>query len=177
MKLANGKFTQGFTLMELMVTLAVAAIVLTVGVPSFNSVIKDSRMTTQANQIVTSVKMARSAAVRYQRNATVCVSDNFDAAVPSCAAGTDWSNGWIVWVDKDRDGIADANEIIAVHEPLAGFSTLNGLATNGFTYDPRGFSVGGGDDLTLCDDRTGETGRLVRVNNTGRTNVSRIGCM
>ena len=71
MKLANGKFTQGFTLMELMVTLAVAAIVLTVGVPSFSGVIKDSRMTTQANQIVTSVKMARSAAVRYQRNATV----------------------------------------------------------------------------------------------------------
>ena len=83
----------GFTLLELMVTIAIAAIVLSVGVPSFRGVIMDNRLVSQANQIVTSIKIARSAAVRFQRNATVCASSNFDATTPSCSASNDWSNG------------------------------------------------------------------------------------
>lgn len=166
----------GFSLLELMITLAVAAVVLSVGVPSFRAVVMDNRLVSQANQFVTSVNMARSAAVRFQRNATVCTSANFDAALPTCAPSTDWSNGWIVWVDKDRDLATDADEIISVHGPLNVRSTFTSLALGSFTYDARGFGIAGGDDLILCDDRTGETGRLIRVNNVGRTNVSRQGC-
>ena len=166
----------GFTLIELLVTLAVAVIVLTVGVPSVRGVIMDSRLVSQANQFVTSVGMARSAAVRYQRNATVCASANFDDPVPDCTASTDWSNGWIVWVDKDRDAATDANEILSVFGPINDSSTLSSLAVSSFTYDARGFAVTAGDDLTLCDSRTAETGRLIRVNSVGRTNVSRQGC-
>lgn len=165
----------GFTLLELITTMAIAAIVLSVGVPSFRGVIMDNRLVSQANQIVTSIKIARSAAVRYQRNATVCASSNFDAAVPSCSASNDWSNGWIVWVDKDRDATTDANEIISVFGPIHSASSLNSGAP-GFTYDARGFAATGGGDLTLCDNRTAETGRLIRVNAVGRTNVSRQGC-
>ena len=165
----------GFTLIELMVTLAVAAIILSVGVPSFRAVIMDNRLVSQANQLVTSIKIARSAAVRYQRNATVCASANFDATVPSCSASTDWSNGWIVWVDKDRDAATDANEVISVFGPIHDASTLTSGAP-AFTYDARGFGVTGAADMTLCDSRTAETGRRIRVNTVGRTNVSRQGC-
>lgn len=165
----------GFTLIELMITLAVAAIILSVGVPSFRAVIMDNRLVSQANQLVTSIKIARSAAVRYQRNATVCASANFDAAVPSCSASTDWSNGWIVWVDKDRDAATDANEVISVFGPIHDASTLTSGAA-AFTYDARGFGVTGAADMTLCDNRTAETGRLIRVNAVGRTNVQRQGC-
>ena len=165
----------GFTLIELMVTLAVAAIILSVGVPSFRAVIMDNRLVSQANQLVTSIKIARSAAVRYQRNATVCASANFDATVPSCSASTDWSDGWIVWVDKDRDAATDANEVISVFGPIHDASTLTSGAP-AFTYDARGFGVTGAADMTLCDSRTAETGRLIRVNTVGRTNVQRQGC-
>ncbi len=55
--------SRGFTLLELMVTLAVAAILLSVGVPTFRSVIMDNSLACQVNQFVTSVNMARSAAV------------------------------------------------------------------------------------------------------------------
>jgi type IV fimbrial biogenesis protein FimT len=165
----------GFTLIELLTTLAVAAIILSVGVPSFRAVIMDNRLVSQANQLVTSIKIARSAAVRYQRNATVCASANFDAAVPSCSASTDWSNGWIVWVDKDRDATTDANEVISVFGPIHNASTLSSGAA-AFTYDARGFGTTGAADMTLCDSRTAETGRLIRVNTVGRTNVSRQGC-
>lgn len=162
----------GFTLLELIVTLAVAALLLGVGIPGFQSVTKNSRLIANANEFVTAINMARSAAVRYQRNATVCLTSDFDAAVPACDAGTNWSNGWVVWVDKDRDGTADADEVISVHEPLSGTSTLFSTTTNRFTYDARGFAVVAGDDLSLCDDRVGETGRVVSVNAAGRTNVS-----
>lgn len=170
------KQSKGFSLIELMVTLAIAAIVLSVGVPSFRSVIMDGRLTTVANQFVTSVSLARSAAVRYQRNAFVCTSSNYDDPIPVCTASTDWSNGWIVWVDKDRDAVTDANEIISVFAPLSDSSSFSSLGTAGFAYNARGFSLSGGDELTLCDTRTAETGRLIRVNAVGRTNVSRREC-
>ena len=166
----------GFSLLELIVTLAVASIVLSIGVPSFRAVVMDNRLVSQANQFATSVSIARSAAVRFQRNATICASANFDAAIPTCNATTDWSNGWIVWVDKDRDLATDADEILSVHGPMNARLTFTSTALGSFTYDARGFGIAGGDDLTLCDDRTGETGRLIRVNNVGRTNVSRQGC-
>ena len=167
---------KGFNLIELMVVLAVASILLSVGVPSFRSVIMDNRLADEANRFVTSVNAARSYAVRYQRNATICATADFSAAVPTCDATTDWSNGWIVWVDKNRDSITDANEVISVHEPLSETSTFSSTVASSFTYDARGFSLSGGDDLTLCDNRTAETGRLIRLNNVGRTNVSRQVC-
>lgn len=166
----------GFNLLELLVTLTVASIVISVGIPSFRGVIMDNRMASEANRFMTSVNTARSYAVRYQREATVCATADYNAAVPSCEATTDWSNGWIVWVDKDRDSATDADEIISVHEPLSDSSTFTSAAQSEFTYDGRGFGTGAGDTLTLCDNRTGEMGRVISINNTGRTNVTRAEC-
>lgn len=169
------KKSNGFTLLELMITLSIVAIVVTIGVPNFRGVIMDNRMVSQSNQFVRSINLARSSAVRYQRNAVICVSNDYDAAVPSCAASTDWSNGWIVWVDKNRNAATDANEIVSVFPPLSDNTNFFSIAVTNFTYDARGFVVAGG-DLTMCDDRTGETGRFIRVNAVGRTNISRQGC-
>lgn len=166
----------GITLLELLIALAVASVLLSAGVPGFRNVILDNRLVSQANEFVTAVNLARSSAVRYQRNATVCASANFDAAVPTCAAGTDWSTGWIVWVDKDRDGATAANEVVAVNGPLADATTFSSTAVSAFTYDALGFGVTAGDVLTLCDGRSGETGRVISVNNVGRTSVARQVC-
>jgi type IV fimbrial biogenesis protein FimT len=170
------KRENGFTLLELMVTVGIAAILLSVGVPSFRGVIMDNRLVRDSNQFVASINMARSAAVKYQRNATICASSNYSAAVPTCSASNDWSNGWIVWVDKDRDGGTDANEIISVQEPIDGTTSFSASAVSEFSYDARGFGVTPSDDLTLCDSRSGETGRVIKVNAVGRTHVDREGC-
>ena len=170
------KRNKGFTLLELMVTVGVAAILLSVGVPSFRAVIMDGRLVRDSNQFVASISLARSAAVRFQRNATICTSANFDAAVPTCAATTDWSNGWIVWVDKDRDGATDANEILSVYAPINDTTVFSATTATQFSYDARGFGASPADTLTMCDDRSGEMGRSIKVNNVGRTNVSRQQC-
>ena len=125
---------KGFNIIELMVVLAAAAILLSVGVPSFRGVIMDNRMSNQSNGFVTAINSARSYAVRYQRNATICATADHSAAVPTCDATTDWSNGWFIWVDKNRDTITDANEIISVHEPLPDTSTFSSTAASAFTY-------------------------------------------
>ena len=154
----------GFTLLELLVVLAVSSILLTMGVPSFRAVVLDSRLVSETNQFVSAVNLARSAAVQYQRDAVICTS------------ATDWTDGWIVWVDKDRDAATDADEIIAVREPLSDTTAFDSGATDRFSYDSRGFGLSGADTLTVCDSRQNETGRQVRVNAIGRTNVAPIDC-
>ena len=133
------KQEKGFTLLELMVTLAIAAILFSVGVPGFRSVIMDSRLVRDSNQFVASINLARSSAVRFQRSATVCTSANFNAVLPSCSGSSDWSQGWVVWVDKDRDGAIDANEILSVQEPMDSMTTFSATNAALFSYDPLGF--------------------------------------
>ena len=175
MKTQNLKTQRGLSLIELIVTMAIAAIVLGVGVPTFGNVIADNSMASNANRFVASINLARSSAVRYQRPAVICASSNYNATTPTCDAGTDWSNGWIVYVDKDRDGAVDADEVQSVFEPMDDDVSFASGAVASFTYDARGF-VNNGDNLTLCDDRTGEMGRQVRVNAAGRVSVVRQVC-
>lgn len=170
------KRQKGFTLLELMVTLAIVSILLSVGVPGFRSVIMDSRLVRDTNQFVGSINLARSSAVRFQRSATVCTSANFNAVLPSCSGSSDWSQGWIVWVDKDRDGAIDANEILSVQEPIDSMTTFSATNVALFSYDARGFGSSPADELMMCDNRSGETGRRIRVNAAGRTHVKQQGC-
>lgn len=99
----------GFTLVELMVTIAVLAILLTIGVPSFNSVIASNRLSAGANEFVASLQLARMEAMR--RNTRVVVCRSADQA--TCATGTTWT-GWITFVDSNRDGTPGATEVLRV---------------------------------------------------------------
>lgn len=159
-----------------MLVLAVGSLVLSLGVPSFQGVVMDSRMVSGTNQFISAVSLARSSAVRYQRNATVCTSNDYSAATPTCSGSTNWSNGWVVWVDKDRDAAIDADEVVAAHGPVDGSTTMATAGTNRFTYDSRGFGISAADVLTVCDNRDAETGRRVTVNAVGRTSVFDFAC-
>jgi len=81
----------GFTLVELMVTLAVLVILLTIAAPSFQNVTLGSRLSSYANSLVASAHLARSEAIKRNAVVTLCVSSDGT----SCGAG-DWAQGWIV---------------------------------------------------------------------------------
>ncbi len=81
---------EGFTLIELMVTLAVAAIMLTIAVPSFQEFIGSNRLTSEANGFLTSLNLARSEAIKGNVRVTLCVSSNGT----SCAASGGWELGY-----------------------------------------------------------------------------------
>lgn len=154
---------RGFTLVELMVTLSVAAILLTVGVPGMRDLIANNRLTATTNLFVSSLNIARSEAIKQARNATVCAS----ASPYTSCNGTSWQQGWIVWVDTDQDGNLDApGEVIRTVQALS-TSIQIASTNNSFSIDSQGNVDNVNGKLNVCDDRPAETGRQLRVLATG----------
>jgi len=93
----NRNHHQGFSLLELMVTLLVMGIVLGFGVPNFMEFQRTSAMTSEANDFVGAIFLARTEAVKRQTFVTLCASANPLAAVPVCGVGP--ATGYVVFVD------------------------------------------------------------------------------
>lgn len=96
----------GFSLIELMVTIAIVAILLAVAFPSFEGSLRSNRIATQTNELVASFALARSEALRNPGGAVICTSSDGD----TCDAAATWNDGWIVWIDVDGDGLKDLPE-------------------------------------------------------------------
>jgi type IV fimbrial biogenesis protein FimT len=98
----NKKPISGFTLLELVITIAIAGILMAMAIPSFNAMMRNNRLTTYANEMVTSLNLARSEAIKRGVNVSV-------RKLSAAGTGTYWSNsGWNVFVDIDGDGTLDA---------------------------------------------------------------------
>lgn len=146
----------GFTLIELMVTLSIAVILLTVAIPSFNSMLRGNRAVTQANELVSGLYLARSEAAKRGIRVSVCPRTNPVSGTESCSGNNDWSGGWLVFTDAagtagDFDG---ADLLLRVKGTLDGnpsfTSTKNNVqykstgsvtATLSFTLKPYGCSA------------------------------------
>lgn len=111
--------SSGFTLVELMVTLAVVAILLVVAVPSFQSVMNANKLTTSANEFVASFQAARAEAIRYNRRVVICLSTNPNAATPTCAP-SDATNaiGWLVFMDANANGTYGSTQCDSVNTTI-----------------------------------------------------------
>ncbi len=174
---------KGFTLVELMITLAVVGITLVFASPSIVTFIKNYRITTQANGLLSDLQLARNNAVTQNRPVTICASNNTTSATPTCS-GTNWGLGRIVFADANGDAIVDAGDtLLRVSASLSAGNTLvaANLTTAGrVQFRPSGMPAGitGGTTaaFTLCDDRTGAFGRVVNVSLTGRSGISPAGC-
>jgi type IV fimbrial biogenesis protein FimT len=102
----------GFTLIELMFTVLVLAVLLAVGIPNFRDFLRNSRMAAQANDLLSALNLTRSEAVKRRAPVTLCVGTT------NCAAG-DFEDGWLVFVDTDQDGAVDVGEdVLRRHDPM-----------------------------------------------------------
>lgn len=116
----NQKKSMGFTLLELMITVFVAAIILGLGIPSFQRTVQHNRMAGATNDVVGSFHLARSEAMKRRVPVTVCASNNAQAAAPACAGGGNIT-GWVVFVDDadiDGDTFPDGNIVIDAGETI-----------------------------------------------------------
>lgn len=164
---------RGFTLIELMITLALAAIILTLGVPSFRDIILNNRAATQSNELVTAMNVARSEAVRRGARVSVCPSN--DQA--TCTGGTDWAIGWIVFLDGAANDLAApvvVGQPIRVWAPIAGGATLTGPLN--VRYRPLGDVVAPGVLQHRRPGCSGDQGRNIVVNAAGQARVERVAC-
>lgn len=135
----------GFTLIELMVTITVMGLLLLVAVPSFNNAMLGSKLSAFANSFTASAQLARSEAIK--RNAAITMCASSDGA--TCAGAGGWQQGWIVFNDKDGDGTINGTETrVSYQQALpAGFS----FSADNYTivFDSSGVS-GTSADLVLC---------------------------
>lgn len=91
---------RGFTLLELMVAITVLGILLGLGVPAFNDIIRNNRVAAETNQLMTALAYARSEANRRGMPVSICASN---VAQTACAGASTWTNGYLVFSDRDGD--------------------------------------------------------------------------
>lgn len=138
----------GVTMVELMIVVAIAAILATIAAPSFSDFINNTRLTSMMTQLTGDLSRARSEAIK--RNSWVMVC----ARSTNTACGTDWNNGWLVCQDSEPDNACDTGTTanpnpIAVHPALNPNLTLTGSAAF-VRFNPSGTQgTGGAATLTL----------------------------
>jgi type IV fimbrial biogenesis protein FimT len=162
------KKNSGFTLLELLITVALISILAAFAIPSMRTFSQNDRLTTNINTMIGHLAYARSEAVKRHAQVSICISND----TLGCTGGN-WEDGWIVYVDADANGTFDAatvnEDILRVNQALDGNNTLAPTAayTTQVTYDNRGFVTATGGFL-LCDDRSGDFGKTITISNTGR---------
>lgn len=168
---------KGFSLLELVITLAIAAIVIGIAAPSFSSMIQDNRLSSQSLDFISALNLARSEAIKRGTQVTLCKSNDES----SCTTAGNWAQGWIVFVDTDGDNtrkaaVGSPEIILRVHGPLSGNNTLTGNrnVAQHIAYIPSGRSNQVG-TLSLCDPRkSDDKSKAIRINFTGRAMVSSV---
>lgn len=176
----------GFTLLELMITLMVAGTILGMAAPSFREFVLNSRMTGSANDLLTSLNLARSEAIKRQRPVAICPSLDPRASPPTCRGAAIWSDtasqaGLVLWEDTNGDGTPAAGEAVIAPQDILGASLTVRSNFNAVVYQPNGFADVPGNPavrvVLICDERAnGSIGdsyrkRLISVNRTGRSEV------
>lgn len=162
---------RGFTLVELMVTLAVAAIVLAVAVPSFGSLIVNNALTSEANQLVSAFNTARNEAIKLNQNTRLCHSvDGADCSAPD----TDGWQGWIVVDINDRviasGFFSEKLSITATENTDVILFTANGLIRRNNTSVP----LSGTFSICSGSARGDRNTRLVTFVSGGRISINAV---
>lgn len=168
MKIFSLKVYQGVTLPELVITIAIAAILFAVAIPSFMTSVRSHRLTTVTNELVSALTLARSEAIK--RGQYVVIRK----------AGTNWENGWRVFVDISRDTVSTKNEFnvgtdseLRFFDGLAESYTLRGNNNfvNFIAYQPDGTSNNIG-SFAICEGENVQGAKLVIVNAVGRMRIA-----
>lgn len=170
---------KGFTLIEMMITVVIAALLLTAVVPSFEAFIANNRLSTQANAFIGALKLARSEAIKRNQHVTLCRSGDGQR----CSNNTNgFEQGWIVFVDQQNPDVYDNGEpIINVNQgmpqgvSLVCVTSTNTACQNG--EEPIRYRTDGtlasfnNTTLRLCQ-QGNNNGRQIAINITGRVRVT-----
>lgn len=174
---------QGYTMLEILMVVAIGAILVAVAVPSLQDTISRNARDSIQLDLQTSLALARSQSVTLSTTTSVCHSANQTSC--SNSAGSDWDDGWLVFSDFDGDGVVDSSDgdtLLQIHPPANGvvaielLNSSNATLTNEFVqFDDDGFlnNSTGGAYFKFCDpDNIAANTRAIWISNTGRASQS-----
>lgn len=169
----------GFTIFELIAVVSIVAISASLAVPSFRETIRNNRIITTSNDVLTGLTLARTEAIRRNQTVTICGSSDPEAAVPSCVGTGAWTDGWVVFVDADNNTQpTNAAEIVRKQAVDAkGIEIIRSGGASRISFTPNGLALTFNSTVSVCDDRKGDSSehehmRNVILNNSGRLRIA-----
>lgn len=133
---------EGFTLLELIITIGIAAILTAIAVPSYKYVMNDNRMAGEVNDLVGDMQYARAEAIKEGNDVVVCSTSGTNG---TCSGTTTWQTGWMIFSDPNDTGAFQAGDtILRVRNGFGGSDTFvpsDGL-TSEVQFNRDGFAVG-----------------------------------
>ncbi len=160
---------RGYSLFELVMTLTLAALILTLGLPSFGKLVADKRVRVEVDALFHAVHLARKSSIARRRVVSLCPSADGQA----CNGDTDWSQGWLMFVNVDRDDPPqlDVGEPV-LQRHVVGDTVRIQANRRGFTLRATELRATNG-TLIFCDRAARAEPRALVVSYTGRPRVTR----
>ena len=181
----NMKRENGFTLVELLISIVIVTTLLAMGIPSFKDFLKNNRLVAQSNGLVAALQLARSEAVKRGTDTVICASSN----QTSCTGNGDWDKGWTVFSDIDRNGTHNVGASAPLCEDtedcmlrtdgaLSANTKINTTAAS-LRFLPTGMASNGGATIALnlvSDNCEHNQARRIQVTLQGHTIVTKQAC-
>ncbi|MEE9412217.1 MAG: GspH/FimT family pseudopilin [Methylococcales bacterium] len=172
----NRQKADGFTIIELLVTMSIAAILLAIGVPSFQTMVQNRRIEISQLTLETDLEMARSEAMTRNQPVVLCRHNGETATPTACSTTANWQDGWVIFIDTNGDDKVDTDELLRV-TPSLGAGLTFAYNKPKITFTSRGFASGSNGTFMICDDRGNQYGYNLVVSNTGFSHVeAATGC-
>ena len=162
---------RGFTMPELVITLGITAIVMSVAVPSISNIIKDNRLVTQLNSVITDIHYARSAAATRDVRVILCRTADPTADYPSCDGSiNNWSSGYLVFADdgNNTNNTFETGTDTLLRRGMPSDDSVRMRTTstwnNNLEINPNGaLNESSTAIMSICDSRGEENGRQISI--------------
>lgn len=171
--------SRGFTVIELLIVLAVTSILLAIAIPGFQNVIRSSLLASGADDFAASLSLARSKAIMARRDVRMCPSTN---GTGCAASGTSWTAGWIMFQDIDGNESPSASELLQVRAAMdsrislttpGDFSDVIGFGPTGVVFGDSGKGAVAMGQFNLCSGTYHDYSRLVQISASGRVTTKK----